>query len=91
MKSGTVSADLKFPLIDKAATAAPPAPASSDLLSYSRAALRLAVSLNHLRNLIDSGYLRSVKVGVRGRRVRSEDVDKIAREGIDVGRSKSPK
>lgn len=52
------------------------------LLSYRQAAFQLSVSLNHLRNLIDTGMLSSVDVGPRGRRVRAEDIDMVARHGI---------
>lgn len=62
----------------------PQAKPAGKLLRYTDAAAQMSVSLNHLRGLIDAGYLTSVKVGTRGRRLRAADIATIAEHGIDA-------
>lgn len=54
----------------------------SSLLTYAEAANTLAVSINHVRNLIRDGHMRSIKVGARGRRVSRAEVQQIVEHGI---------
>lgn len=54
------------------------------LLRYADGAKQMSVSLNHIRNLVDAGFLTSIKVGTRGRRLRAAELDTIAEHGIDA-------
>ena len=46
------------------------------------AARVLNCSINHVRNLMESGVLKQVKVGVRASRVRRDGVDSLAVNGL---------
>jgi excisionase family DNA binding protein len=59
---------------------------SSALMKYGEVAIVLDVSLNHLRNMIDAGFLKPVRVGLRGKRIRRRDVDAIVRDGVALKR-----
>lgn len=59
-------------------------PPANHLLSYRAGADQLCVSLNHFRGLIDAGYIASVQVGRRGKRVRAADIDFIVANGVHL-------
>ncbi|MBG9388383.1 helix-turn-helix domain-containing protein [Caenimonas aquaedulcis] len=59
-----------------------PANFQPSLMKYAEAARDLSISINHLRNLINDGKLRSVSVGLRGRRVARSDIEEVIRNGI---------
>ena len=61
----------------QASHAAPPR-----LLRYLDAANQMSVSLNHLRGLIDTGHLTSIKVGDRARRVLASEIEAFIQHGI---------
>ena len=52
------------------------------LLRYLDAANQMSVSLNHLRGLIDTGHLTSIKVGDRARRVLASEIEAFIQHGI---------
>lgn len=57
------------------------------LLSKRRAAALLGISRNHtLNELIAAGHLRVVKLGGSRIRIPLEDVQRLAREGIEPAR-----
>lgn len=61
----------------------------SALMKYAEASALLDVSPNHLRNMIDAGFLVPVSVGIRGKRLRRKDVDTIVRDGIVQAKRKT--
>jgi excisionase family DNA binding protein len=59
------------------------APASPDarLLTYEQTAALLSITSRGVRYFVETGRLASVRIG-RARRVRREEIDRIAREGL---------
>jgi excisionase family DNA binding protein len=52
------------------------------------AARVLNCSLNHVRNLMDSGVLKRVQVGLRASRVSKACVDSLAAHGLTAAQAK---